>query len=77
MLPVTHGEELTKSFVVYYTILLLLVTVLPSITGMTGLLLYVRCAVARRRVPVLRVAAEVRAAARLADDDVPLLDLPT
>ncbi len=38
MLPVTHGEELTKSFVVYYTILLLLVTVLPSITGMTGML---------------------------------------
>jgi protoheme IX farnesyltransferase len=37
MLPVTHGEELTKTFVVYYTILLLLVTVLPSITGMTGL----------------------------------------
>jgi protoheme IX farnesyltransferase len=37
MLPVTHGVELTKSFVVYYTILLLVVTVLPSITGMTGL----------------------------------------
>ena len=37
MLPVTHGEELTKSFVVYYTILLLIVTVLPSITGMTGM----------------------------------------
>jgi protoheme IX farnesyltransferase len=37
MLPVTHGEELTKTFVLYYTILLLLVTVLPSITGMTGL----------------------------------------
>jgi protoheme IX farnesyltransferase len=37
MLPVTHGEELTKSFVVYYTILLLLVTILPSISGMTGL----------------------------------------
>ena len=36
MLPVTHGDELTKSFVVYYTILLLLVTVLPYITGMTG-----------------------------------------
>jgi protoheme IX farnesyltransferase len=36
MLPVTHGIELTKSFVVYYTILLILVTVLPSITGMTG-----------------------------------------
>jgi protoheme IX farnesyltransferase len=37
MLPVTHGEEITKSFVVYYTILLILVTVLPYITGMTGL----------------------------------------
>jgi protoheme IX farnesyltransferase len=37
MLPVTNGEELTKSFVVYYTVLLILVTVLPSITGMTGL----------------------------------------
>lgn len=36
MLPVTHGVELTKSFVVYYTILLILVTVLPYITGMTG-----------------------------------------
>jgi protoheme IX farnesyltransferase len=38
MLPVTHGEELTKSFVVYYTILLIIVTVLPYITEMTGLL---------------------------------------
>ena len=37
MLPVTHGEELTKSFVIYYTILLIIVTVLPYITGMTGL----------------------------------------
>jgi protoheme IX farnesyltransferase len=36
MLPVTHGEELTKSFVLYYTILLLIVTVLPYITGMSG-----------------------------------------
>jgi protoheme IX farnesyltransferase len=37
MLPVTHGIEITKSFVVYYTILLILVTVLPYLTGMTGL----------------------------------------
>src|SRR5688572_31179723 len=36
MLPVTHGVELTKSFVVYYTVLLILVTVLPYLTGMTG-----------------------------------------
>ncbi len=38
MLPVTHGEELTKSFIVYYTILLLIVTVLPYLTGMSGML---------------------------------------
>ncbi|HEX7238223.1 MAG TPA: heme o synthase [Gammaproteobacteria bacterium] len=36
MLPVTHGVEITKSFVIYYTILLILVTVLPYLTGMTG-----------------------------------------
>jgi heme o synthase len=38
MLPVTHGEELTKSFVVYYTILLLIVSLLPYLTGMSGML---------------------------------------
>jgi protoheme IX farnesyltransferase len=38
MLPVTHGVELTKSFVVYYTILLLIVTLLPYLTGMSGAL---------------------------------------
>jgi len=36
MLPVTHGVDVTKSFIVYYTILLALVTILPYITGMTG-----------------------------------------
>jgi len=36
MLPVTHGVDVTKSFIVCYTILLVLVTVLPYITGMTG-----------------------------------------
>jgi protoheme IX farnesyltransferase len=38
MLPVTHGEDLTKTFVVYYTILLVVVSVLPYLTGMSGLL---------------------------------------
>jgi heme o synthase len=38
MLPVTHGEQLTKSFIIYYTILLLVITVLPYITGMSGML---------------------------------------
>jgi protoheme IX farnesyltransferase len=37
MLPVTHGVELTKSFVVYYTVQLILVPVLPYLTGLTGM----------------------------------------
>ena len=36
MLPVAYGDRLTKSFVVYYTILLIVVTVLPYLTGMSG-----------------------------------------
>jgi protoheme IX farnesyltransferase len=36
MLPVTHGVAVTKSFVLYYTILLVLVTLLPYLTGMSG-----------------------------------------
>jgi len=38
MLPVTHGVEYTRAHVLYYTVLLVLVTLLPYLTGMTGLL---------------------------------------
>jgi protoheme IX farnesyltransferase len=38
MLPVTHGVEYTRAHVLYYTILLVLVTMLPFLTGMSGLL---------------------------------------
>ncbi len=38
MLPVTHGEALTRSFVLYYTILLIVVSLLPYLTGMSGVL---------------------------------------
>ncbi len=37
MLPVTHGVEYTRWHVLYYTILLVIVTVLPYLTGMSGL----------------------------------------
>ncbi|MED5534191.1 MAG: heme o synthase [Pseudomonadota bacterium] len=40
MLPVTHGLEVTKSFVLYYTILLLLVSLLPYLTGAAGVLYF-------------------------------------
>jgi protoheme IX farnesyltransferase len=38
MLPVTHGIEMTKSFIVCYTILLIVVSMLPYLTGMAGVL---------------------------------------
>ena len=38
MLPVTHGVEYTRAHVLYYTVLLVLVTMLPYLTGMSGLL---------------------------------------
>ncbi|MEO8010265.1 MAG: protoheme IX farnesyltransferase, partial [Dokdonella sp.] len=37
MLPVTHGVTYTRWHVLAYTILLLLVTLLPYLTGMSGL----------------------------------------
>ncbi len=38
MLPVTHGIEMTKTFILCYTILLIIVSVLPYLTGMSGVL---------------------------------------
>jgi protoheme IX farnesyltransferase len=38
MLPVTHGDEFTKRYILLYTILLVLVTILPYLSGMSGLI---------------------------------------
>ncbi len=38
MLPVTHGVEFTRLQILLYTILLLIVSLLPYLTGMSGLL---------------------------------------
>jgi len=38
MLPVTHGSEFTRFQILLYTILLLIVTLLPYLTGMSGLI---------------------------------------
>lgn len=37
MLPVTHGVEYTRWQILFYTVLLVVVTVLPWVTGMSGL----------------------------------------
>ena len=38
MLPVTHGPQFTRWHILFYTILLVIVTTLPYLTGMSGLL---------------------------------------
>ena len=38
MLPVTHGNEFTRVFILLYTILLFLITILPYLSGMSGLI---------------------------------------
>jgi len=38
MLPVTHGVSLTRLFILLYTILLVLITILPYSSGMSGVL---------------------------------------
>jgi protoheme IX farnesyltransferase len=62
MLPVAYGVEFTRLHILLYTILLVIVTVLPYLTGMTGLL-YLAAAVAlgtgfiRRAVALRRTDA--------------------
>ena len=41
MLPATHGVAFTKLFIVLYTILLFLVTLLPFVTKMSGFLYFI------------------------------------
>ncbi len=37
MLPVTHGVEFTRLHILFYTLLLVVITLLPYLTGMSGL----------------------------------------
>lgn len=45
MLPVTHGERYTKLHILLYTIIMVLVSFMPYLTGMSNLL-YFLCAIA-------------------------------
>ena len=38
MLPVTHGNAFTRQYILLYTILLVLVTIMPYLSGMSGLI---------------------------------------
>jgi protoheme IX farnesyltransferase len=38
MLPITHGERFTRQHILLYTVLLAIMTVIPYLTGMSGLI---------------------------------------
>ncbi len=38
MLPVTHGVEFTRQYILFYTVLMVLITIMPYLTGMSGLI---------------------------------------
>jgi heme o synthase len=63
MLPVTHGVAYTRLQILLYTILLVLVTLLPYLTGMTGLI-YLAAIVALNAV-FMYYALALRDAARV------------
>ena len=68
MLPVTHGVEVTKAYVLNYTFLLVFVSLLPFMTGMSGFLYligalllgagFIYYAVALRRSDDMRIAMQ-------------------
>ncbi len=70
MLPVTHGVEYTRLHVLLYTVLLTIVTLLPYLTRMSGLIYLAAAVVSERGVPVLRVRLEDHGAGRAADAGV-------
>ncbi|MCX7552805.1 heme o synthase [Marinicella sp. S1101] len=41
MLPVTHGVEFTQLHIILYTIILIIVTIFPFLTGMSGLIYFI------------------------------------
>ena len=45
MLPVTHGEEYTRLSILLYTILLVVITIIPYLMGMSGII-YLGAAIA-------------------------------
>lgn len=67
MLPVTHGNAFTRQFILLYTILLVPITVLPYLSGMSGLI-YLASALALGGIFLAH-------AIRLRYDDTPVLPM--
>ena len=67
MLPVTHGVEFTRLHVLLYTVILCLVTLLPYVTGMSGLIYLVTALVLNGRFLVHVIRMKV-----IRRDDLPM-----
>ena len=59
MLPVTHGVEFTRLHVMLYTVMLCLVTLLPYLTGMSGLIYLVAALLLNGRFLAHAIALKV------------------
>jgi len=59
MLPVTHGVEFTRLHVLFYTVLLCVVTMLPYMTGMSGLIYLLAAALLNARFLALAIALKL------------------
>jgi protoheme IX farnesyltransferase len=59
MLPVTHGVEFTRLHVLLYTVLLCVVTMLPYMTGMSGLIYLLAAALLNARFLALAIALKL------------------
>jgi len=59
MLPVTHGVEFTRLHVLLYTVLLCVVTMLPYMIGMSGLIYLLAAALLNARFLALAIALKI------------------
>jgi heme o synthase len=59
MLPVTHGVEFTRLHVLLYTVILCLVTLLPYMTGMSGLIYLLAAVLLNARFLWLAIALKL------------------
>ena len=68
MLPVTHGVEFTRWQILFYTIVLILITLLPYLTGMSGMIYLAGSSILNLGFLGYAVALLIRRGERLAMD---------
>ena len=73
MLPVTHGVEHTRLQVLLYTVLLTVVTVMPFLTRMSGIIYLAAALVLNARFLYFALALKLTARQEIADARVPVL----